>query len=314
VAVLHLKYRPKTFDAVIGQNGAVASLRRTIADGRSQAFLFTGPSGCGKTTLARIVAQEVGCHGRNILEVDAATHTGIDAMRQVAETTTYHGIGGGSKMVIVDEAHALSAQAWKSLLKAVEEPPQGVYWAFCTTEPAKIPRMILTRCSTYTLNEVDTDDLAGLLESIAEKEKLKVKGDVLYLAAESADGSPRQALNLLALLAPCKGRKEALKLLRQAETEEGPAVDLARALVKGTLTTWPKAMKIISQLKGTQPESVRIVVMAYLATVLMGQKTDDRAVRLLEIMNAFSKPYPRANDLSPLLLSIGEVMYGEEEE
>src|SRR5678815_3051590 len=141
---LHTKYRPLTFDEVIGQDKVVADLRRVVRERRAKSFIFSGPSGVGKTTLARIVANAFAGYMAtvaNIEEVPAADHTGVDAMRAVANRALYRALGDSPvKAIIVDEAHRLSGAAWDVLLKPIEEPPEHVYWMFCTTHPAKIPR------------------------------------------------------------------------------------------------------------------------------------------------------------------------------
>ncbi len=126
---LHLKYRPKDFDEVVGQDAVVKSLQQAVKNNAGHTFLFTGLSGVGKTTLARITAATVGCVSSNLIEIDAATHTGVDDMRDVTFSLKYKPIGVGSvKVIIVDECHMLSKSAWNSLLKVLEEPPAWVYW------------------------------------------------------------------------------------------------------------------------------------------------------------------------------------------
>ncbi len=150
---LAVKYRPQELSDVVGQDHMMPGLKALITKRNSHAGLFHGPSGCGKTTLARILAHGLDA-GKNITEVDAARNTGIDAMRQVADNAQYNAFGGGNRAVIVDEAHGLSKQAWNSLLKAIEEPPKHLFWFFCTTEPAKVPQVIRTRCSLFEVKLV----------------------------------------------------------------------------------------------------------------------------------------------------------------
>ena len=150
---LHLKYRPTNLDEVIGQNAVVQSLKQQLT-GQStpHAFLFLGPSGVGKTSIARILAGMMKCDDANILEIDAATHSGVENMRSVTQMAQYRGIGESpNKFIIVDEVHALSKATFQSLLLSIEEPPPHVYWALCTTEPDKIPTTIKTRCAAYDL-------------------------------------------------------------------------------------------------------------------------------------------------------------------
>jgi DNA polymerase-3 subunit gamma/tau len=260
--------------------------------------------------MARILASAVGCERQNLLEIDAATHTGIDAMRAVNEGVAYKAFGESPvKVMIVDEAHALSKNAWQSLLKPVEEPPEHAYWIFCTTEPGKIPPTIVTRCATFNLPPVKADDIADLLARVAEAEGYGTPEDVLNLVARQSFGSPRQALTYLSQCYGCATVKEALPLLQKAD-EEGEAIDLVRALVKGGLN-WAKAMKLLEPLREQSAESIRLVMLAYLSTVAMGSKTDAQAGRALEMMDAFSEYCNPSEGFAPLLLAIGRVIFRE---
>jgi DNA polymerase-3 subunit gamma/tau len=287
-APLITKYRPKTFDEVVGHAAAVKALQSAIKKGAARAFLFTGPSGTGKTTLARIVAKEAGCSPANLIEVDAATNTGIDAMRDVTADLGYQALGGGVKGIIVDEAHALSKAASQSLLKILEEPPEWVYWFLCTTEATRILPTLRTRCLQIDLKPVDKRDLLTLLEDVAADEKMKPAKGVLSLCASEANGSPRQALAYLAACGEAEDLEEAQELLGSAEGS-GEAVDLARLLVRGG--KWAEAQELLKKLKDVDAESTRRVVQAYLTTVILSAKREDEAGRLLEKMDHFSQPF-----------------------
>ena len=305
---LALKYRPKNWEDVVGQAGVVKSLRATLKTGGKRSFLFVGPSGTGKTTLARLIARVVGCTGSNILEIDAATYTGIDAMRAVSENTAYKAFGDSPiKVVIIDEAHSLSKQAWQSLLKSVEEPPEHVYWIFCTTEAGKVPKTIETRCAKFTLAPVKSDDLFKLLSRAVQQEGYKTTEEVLDVIVRESLGSPRQALTYLEQCSGCKTARDAKELLQRAD-EEGDAIVLPRSLIKGGLT-WQKAMKLLEPLREQSAESIRLMILAYFTTVLFGCKTDDSAGRVLTMMDCFSEPYNTSEGFAPLLLSIGQILY-----
>ncbi len=301
------KYRPKEFSEIVGQDAVVRSLQTVLKKGSSKTFLFTGQSGTGKTTLARIVVKEVGCAPADILEIDSATYTGIDDMRAIAATLLYKPLGDGAvKAIIVDEAHALSSSAMKSLLKTLEAPPPWAYWILCTTEPMRLPETIRTRCTRYDLKSVGISDLGDLLETIAEKENLSsVDGRIIDLCAKEAGGSPRQAIVNLTLCSGAKTYAEAQELLRSAiESEE--AVNLARALVKGI--QWSEVQQLLNGLQNVNPESVRHVVRAYVSKVTLNAKSEQSAGRGLEILDAFSEPFNSADGVTPVLLACGKVL------
>ncbi len=293
------KYRPKTFADVIGQDRVVASLENAIKKKLGNAFLLTGPSGTGKTTLSRIAARALGCAKEDLLDVDAATNTGIEEMRNVMSDLMYKPLGTGAvKVIVIDEAHALSKAAIQSMLKTLEEPPSWVYWFLCTTDEAKILKAVKTRCLTYQLKEVGGDALFELLVSTEEGKDLS--DDVLNVCVDEAGGSPRQALANLGVCLTAKTKSEAAELLSSAAASPA-AFDLAKALMRGD--SWGKLRVIVGQLKETNPESVRHVVRAYMTTVLMG-KDDENAFAILE---EFSKPFNSSDGISPLVLACGRL-------
>ncbi len=306
---LQVKYRPQSWKTVIGQDAAVASLSKAIERAKQQSFILTGPSGTGKTTLARIAAKIAGCDVSAIVEIDAATHTGIDAMRAINEMTLYKPFGESKKRTfIIDEAHALSKQAWQSLLKAVEEPPSHVLWFFCTTEATKIPVTIKTRCAAYNLKLVKDIELETLLEDVCLKEKIKLRDDIVSLIVSRAEGSPRQLLVNLEMCRDCVTKKQAADLL-QAVLDSNPVIELCRFLLNGG--TWSKAMRHYEALADENPEGVRIVVVNYMGSVLKGSKSTTLTMRALHILEQFSTPYNASENAAPLLLSMGRTLFAE---
>lgn len=305
---LHTKFRPQTFTEVIGQDTVVRSFREALKKGTSHAFLFHGPTGTGKTTLSRLGAYTVGCTERELLEIDAATFTGIDDMRVVTSGLSYRPLGGGNKSVIVDECHALSAQAWKSLLKSIEEPPSYVYWFLCTTELNKVPETIRTRCTRYELQPVSTDALFDLLLDVANREKLPISEAVVELCAKQARGSPRQALVNLGACAGAKEEKDARSLLRAVEGSAG-VIDLCRALVerKDFLKV---VLPILNDLKDQNAESVRQVVRDYMTKVVLGSKSEKAAGGALEVLDEFSTPFPSGDGISPVVMACARILLG----
>lgn len=305
---LHVKYRPQDWSSVVGQDATIKSLRMALDKPTApHSFLLTGPSGCGKTTLSRIIAHVVGCQPANIVEIDAATNNGIDDMREVTAALRYQGFGETpNKLIIIDECHALSKAAWQSLLKSVEEPPSHVYFAFCTTEPSKVPETIRTRCAAYDLKPVKYDDLVDLLVKVCDEERLPTSDAILGLVARAADGSPRKALVYLGQVAEIKDLDEVSRLLEQP-LENKEIIDLCRALVSRSLT-WEKLTATLKQIDGLTAESARVVITNYLGACLAGAKTEKAARPLYYMLDAFSRPYASSDKLAPLLLSFGRLM------
>lgn len=300
------RYRPTELKHVLGQKAVTDSLEKIIKTKSTRAFIFESVvPGCGKTTIARILAARLGCRQAGIREIDAATNNGVDAMREIGSMIGITPLGGGSTMVILDEAHMATKAAFATLLKVVEEPPPNSYWAFCTTDVSKIPQAIRTRCACYRLAPVSKNDIYQLLGAIADEEKFSATDEVLYLLSEKADGSPRQAISFLAMCSDCKTRQEAASLLGAA-THEKDVADLARAIMEGK--PWPQLMDILKAMGDVAPESVRIVIVAWFSKIAMGAKSDQAVQRLMPVLEAFANPYPAGATTAHLILSLAKAL------
>jgi len=222
--VLARKYRPQTFAEMIGQEALVRTLRNAIASGRlAHAFMLTGVRGVGKTTTARILARALNCIGPDgqggptvspcgvceacrgiaedrhpdVLEMDAASRTGVSDIRELIEGVRYRPVSARYKIYIIDEVHMLSTAAFNALLKTLEEPPSDVKFIFATTEIRKVPVTVLSRCQRFDLRRVELDVLSGHFAAIAQKEGIGIEDGALRLVARAADGSVRDGLSIL---------------------------------------------------------------------------------------------------------------------
>ena len=213
------KYRPTTFDSVVGQQNITATLKNAIKTNHlAQAFLFCGPRGVGKTTCARILAKTINCfnitdnieacdecescrsfnegHSLNVYELDAASNNSVDDIRNLIDQVRLAPQLGTHKVYIIDEVHMLSQAAFNAFLKTLEEPPKHAIFILATTEKHKIIPTILSRCQVFDFNRIQIEDIAGHLKQIAEKENIKAEEDALHIIAQKADGALRDALSI----------------------------------------------------------------------------------------------------------------------
>ena len=217
--VLARKWRPRDFGSIVGQEHVVRALRHALEHKRlHHAYLFTGTRGVGKTTLARILAKCLNCEtgitpqpcnacpacveidaGRfvDLLEVDAATNTKVDEMRQLLDTAQYAPTRARFKVYVIDEVHQLSGHAFNAMLKTLEEPPEHMKFILATTNPHKIPVTVLSRCLQFNLKQMPREAIASHLKLVLEKEQIASEPEALSLLARAAAGSMRDALSLL---------------------------------------------------------------------------------------------------------------------
>jgi DNA polymerase-3 subunit gamma/tau len=242
--VLARKWRPQDFSSVVGQGPIVTALRNALTEGRiAQAYLFSGIRGVGKTTAARVLAKALNCErgpaadpcnecsacteitsgaDLDVIEVDAATYSKVEQVRDLTEGLKYGPARDRYKVVVIDEIHRLSRQAFDALLKIVEEPPPHLVFIFATTEIDAVPATVLSRCQEFHFRRVPSEEVAGLLRRIAEAEGIGASDPALRLIARAGEGSVRDAVALLDQLATFGGGdvpdQEAMRLLGGLDT------------------------------------------------------------------------------------------------
>ena len=273
--VLARAYRPSRFEDLIGQDAMVRILRRAFATGRvAHAFMLTGVRGTGKTTTARIIARCLNCTGPDgtggptadpcgvcancraimadrhpdVIEMDAASRTGVDDVREIIEATRFRPMEARMKVFIVDEVHMLSRNAFNALLKTLEEPPPHVKFVFATTELRKVPVTVLSRCQKFDLRRVPAADLAAHFGRIAAAEGVTVAPEALELIARAADGSVRDGLSLLDQAIAMGAEQGAISVEAVADmlglADRGLVFDLLEALMAGRP---PEVLAILDQ-------------------------------------------------------------------
>ena len=261
--VLALKYRPQTFDDLIGQEVVAETITNSIkADKIPNAYLFTGIRGIGKTTTARIVAKALNCSNGidnlckenfcescksisesshiDVLEMDAASKTGVDDVRDLIEFSRYGPTSAKYKIFIIDEVHMLSKQAFNALLKTLEEPPEYLKFIFATTEIKKIPITVVSRCQRFDLSRIKSSELLEFIKKIKDKENGKISDDALKLIVKISEGSVRDALSLLdrALLSLDDGKELDLNSAQKifGYFDKSQLIDLFELILKGEET------------------------------------------------------------------------------
>lgn len=210
--ILANKYRPKTFDDVLGQEHVVSALKNQIKS-PANVYMFAGLSGSGKTTIGRIFAKEIVKNPLSIVEVDAAQYSGVENVRKILSQIDYCPINGDRKVYILDECHKFSSEAWTTLLKTLEDTPKHVVFILCTTEATSVPETILNRVQRYDFNAISKDLIENRLKQICALEKIEYEEEALAYMASKAKGCVREAIKSLDLCRSAISEKITKKLV-----------------------------------------------------------------------------------------------------
>lgn len=288
---LYHKLRPTKFKDVFGQDSAIQVLTELLkGDKFPHAILLVGPSGCGKTSVARILKTKLGCNqldpvnGRDFIEINAAESRGIDTIRDVEKHMRLHAISGKCRIWLFDECHKFSSDASSALLKILEDTPNHIYFILATTEPQKLLKTIITRCTEIKLGLLSDKDLESVIGHALEEEQKNITLNVLNRIIEASEGSARKSLVLLNQVIDLSEEKDQLEAIEKSD-QKAKAIEICRALMN-TKTQWKEMATILSNLED-EVENVRHAVLGYASAVLLksGQ------ARAFLIIDAFARPF-----------------------
>lgn len=290
---LYIKYRPVNFSDMVGNESAISALEKSLdKKNHSHVYLFTGPAGTGKTTAARIMASKLGAGELDIREVNSASNRGIDTARDILSQIRQLALSGNSIVYILDECHRWTVDFQNAMLKPLEDTPDHVYFFLCTTDPQKLIKPLITRCTEVKFELLQPSLLLKVLKRVNRLESLNITNDILLTIADKSNGCPRTALVLLERIASIESEEKQEEFLRNTsiDSEDTEIINLCRILLDDR-NKWQSVVSILKELNANSkledPEKVRYAVLGYMNSVLLSGNLSDRAVAAIE---AFSEP------------------------
>lgn len=305
--MLHNKFRPKSFDDVIGNDVTKSALKALLSreKGRPHSFLLYGSKGTGKTTIARIIANSVACHDYDLTEMNFSNTRGIDTSRELIEVADYVPRYGKSRVWIFDEFHKCTNDAQNSLLKLLEEPPKHGYYILCTTDPQKIISTIRDRCYSFQTELLSEDRLLELIDRVLKAEGKELPEKIKEHVASKADGSARSCLVMLDKIIDVP-ESDLSDISNIIDEEESEIKQLCQYFLKKNKLQWKGIASILKKIN-REPETIRHAILAYMNVVLLNSENPQAAL----IIDCFKDPFYNSGKAG-LTLACYEVLAGLE--
>lgn len=283
---LYLKYRPKDWDEVRGNQLVVDTLKSLIDQGSAcpHSFLLSGPTGCGKTTIARIIASKLNCVGGDLQEIDSADFRGIDTVRDIRKQSQYAPLESTCRVWIIDECHKMTNDAQNALLKILEDTPSHIYFVLCTTDPQKLLPTIKGRCSQFQVSPLNENQMISLLRTTVKLEGRSLPKIVYEQIAQDSLGYSRNALQILEQVLQVDPEHQ-LEVAKKSAEQQSQTIELCRALFKKA--PWKAVATILSGIKDQDPETIRRQVLGYSQVVLLKEDNVQAGI----ILESFMEPF-----------------------
>lgn len=282
---LQLSYRPNSLEELFGNESIKESLKSVLArEDKPKTILLTGPSGCGKTTIARIIAKILNCNEMDLIQHNISDMRGIDTAREIIASCQFEPLYGDVRVIILNEIHKSTNEFQNAMLEILEEPPKGVYFILCTTEPEKLLKTVKTRATTYIVTTLRKHDMISLISWVTESEKVQLSEKVKNAILFAAEGCARKALVILDQIIDIQEEEKQLEAINENTPSEVVIIDLCRKIM--AKEPGPNRWKELSvMLKGvdSDAEGVRRAILGYLTSVLINgdHKNGERVARLI---------------------------------
>ena len=291
---LYLKYRPNSLDQIKGNSDIIEALENMLSKPETcpHTFLLWGESGTGKTSIARIIANRLGCKGSDYREINASDVRGIDNIRDIIQQSQFKPIEGVCRVWVIDECAKMTNEAQNAFLKILEDTPKHVYFVLCTTDPQKLLATIKSRCQQFQTKPLSDSQMFGLLRKIVKEENEELDREVYDQIVMDSLGHPRNALQILEQVLNVSVDRR-LEIARQTSAQQSQGIELCRALIKGA--RWIEVAKILSGLKDQEPETIRRIVLGYCQSILLSGKDEPLCGFIMEefMKENFTNGFPQ---------------------